>query len=189
MQKSLLVASVFALSVTACSQEKTADTTTTAVDTPAAAPAPAPAKATAGVERAEAVAPAPAAAALSTQPGPKGTQVALTKARVVGDILNVELQYTLPAASNSNSEFLHTDIDQINYIDDATSRKYNILKDQQGAWMAMPTNSSGKSLDIAARKAGPSIVTLKFPAPPAESPTISLSVPEVGSFDGIAVQR
>lgn len=177
------------LSVAACSPEKTADTTTTAPTTPAAAPASPPADAAAGVERAEPVAPAPAVAALATQPGPDGTQVSLSKARVVGDILNVELQYNLPPASNSNAEYMHTPIDQINYIDDATSRKYNILKDQEGAWMAMPNNNRGKQLDFTVRKSGPAIVTLKFPAPPATSSTVSLSVPGVGSFDAIAVQR
>lgn len=195
MQKSLLVASVFALSLTACSQEKTADATTTAADTPAATPAAAPAPAapaadaSAGVERNETVAAAPAAAALSVQPGPDGMQVALTKARVTGDILTVELQYSLPPASDDRFKSANAPLDQITYIDDATSRKYDVLKDQAGNYMAVPLGYNKKQISIMARDSGPGITSIKFPAPPATSPTISLSIPEVGSFDAIAVQR
>ena len=191
MQKSLLVASAFALSLAACSQEKTAETTTAPATTeaPAAPAAPADA-ASAGVERAETAAPAPPATpALATQPGPKGTQAALTKVRVTGDILTVELQFTQPAAADSNSETVRAEIDQVSYIDDATSRKYNVLKDQAGLYMALPLDYSKKSVSVNVRKTGPAIMSFKFPAPPATSSTISLSLPEVGSFDGITIQR
>lgn len=191
MLKPLFVASAFALSLAACSQEKTAETTTASAPAETAPAAPAPA---AGVERSEAVAPpaapapAPTPAALSTQAGPSGTQVSLTKARVVGDILNVELQFALPPGTTSGA-YTHAEVDQINYIDDATSRKYNVLKDQQGQYMALPLNSNGKILDITAHKGAPAIVTLKFPAPPTTSSTVSLSIPGASSFDAIPLQR
>ncbi|MCR5888291.1 hypothetical protein LRS06_11045 [Hymenobacter sp. J193] len=188
MQKHLVVVSALALSLAACSQEKATETTTAPVA--AEAPAAAPAAPAAGVERAETAAPAaPATAALATQPGPKGTQVALTKARVIGDILTVELQASLPANADSNVETVRADIDQVSYIDDATSRKYNVLKDQSGLYMALPLDYSKKSVAADARKSGPGIMSFRFPAPPATSTTISLSLPGVGSFDGVAIQR
>lgn len=186
MQKFPLLVGVFALSLAACSPEKTADTTTA----PVAPTAPAP-DATAGVERtepAEAAAP-PATPALATQPGPKGMQVALTKARVTGDILTVELHYIVPPAADSKTESAQAELDQVTYIDDATSRKYNVLKDQEGTYMALPLGYNKKHVNVTARKAGPGIASFKFPAPPASSTTISLSVPEVGSFDAIPLQR
>ncbi|MBD2714258.1 hypothetical protein KBK19_04340 [Microvirga sp. STR05] len=191
MQKSFLVASAFALSLAACSQEKTAETTTAPVTTEAPAAPAAPADATSGgVERAETAAPAPPAApSLGTQPGPKGTQISLTKARVIGDILTVELQAALPANADANYETVRADIDQVSYIDDATSRKYNVLKDQSGMYMALPLDYSKKSVATDARKTGPGIMSFKFPAPPATSTTISLSLPGMGSFDGITIQR
>lgn len=189
MQKTLIVASAFALGLAACSQEKTAETTTAPATTEAPAATTAPA-APAGVERAETAAPAaPATPALATQPGPKGTQVALTKARVIGDILTVELQASLPATADANVETVRAEIDQVSYIDDATSRKYNVLKDQSGLYMALPLDYSKKSVAADARKSGPGIMSFKFPAPPATSSTISLSLPDVGSFDGITIQR
>ncbi|RTQ49633.1 hypothetical protein EJV47_12510 [Hymenobacter gummosus] len=196
MHKSLILAGVLALSLAACSQEKTADSpesTTTETTTTTTQPAPpAPAPADAGVARTEAAAPAPAPApaALATQPGPRGSQVALTKARVVGDILSVELQYMLPPSSDvSGSVSVFEDIDQVNYVDDATSRKYEVLKDQQGKFMASPLSFNNKQFRVDVRKNLPALVSLKFPAPPATSQTISLRIPEAGSFDAVAVQR
>ncbi|GAB3830532.1 hypothetical protein [Hymenobacter jeollabukensis] len=193
MHKHLIALAAAALSLAACSQDKPADTATTTETstTTTTAPAePAAPPADAGVARTEAAtpAPAPAPAALATQPGPKSTQVALTKARVVGDILSVELQYSLPPTAETSAT-VYEDIDQVNYIDDATSRKYEVLKDQQGKYMASPLSYNDKQFHADVRKTGVAIVTLKFPAPPATSQTISLSIPEAGSFDAVAVQR
>jgi flagellar basal body L-ring protein FlgH len=189
MHKSLLTAGALALSLAACNPDNTAATTETPAATTPAEPVVAPALA-GGVERAETAAPAaPATPALATQPGPKGTQAALTKARVTGDILTVELQYSLPMNSEDKYETVRAEIDQISYIDDATSRKYNVLKDQAGMYMALPLDYSKKSVAVDARKTSPGIMSLKFPAPPATSSTISLSVPGGGSFDGITIQR
>lgn len=180
MYKPLILLGALALCLSACNQEKPAETTAEAPAAPSGVVREEPA--------APAAAPAPAPAALGTQPGPQGTQVALTKARVVGDVLSVELHYTQAPNANT-SVFIHTDVDQINYVDDATSRKYDVLHDQQGSYMAQPMNRDGKRLDLQVRKEGPSVLTLKFPAPPAASTTVSLNVPEVGSFDAIPLQR
>lgn len=195
MHKHLIALAAAALSLAACSQDKPADTaTTTETSTTTTAPAEQPAAppADAGVTRTEAAQPeaAPAPAALATQPGPRGSQVSLTKARVVGDILSVELQYMLPASSDvTGSISVYEDIDQVNYVDDATSRKYEVLKDQQGKFMASPLSYNDKQFKADVRKNVPALVSFKFPAPPATSQTISLSIPEAGSFDGVAVQR
>ncbi|GAA4036387.1 hypothetical protein GCM10022409_21620 [Hymenobacter glaciei] len=175
------------LSLAGCGQKSTDETAT-------AATAPTPAAET-GVVRTEsapaASAPAatPAKAALDTQPGPKGTQVALTKAIVRGDILTMELQYSLPP-DGAGITPIYTPLDQINYVDDATSKKYALLKDQTGTFMAVPLyGANKKELRVSVDKGAPGIATFKFPAPPATSQTVSLVVPGVGSFDGIAVQR
>ena len=190
MHKPLIALSVVLLSLTSCGQQPAEETTT--ATTAATAPVPTAPVASAppgtGVARAEVAASTPATAALDTQPGPKGTQVALIKALVRGDILTVELHYTIGANADS-SPIIYEKMDQINYIDDATSKKYGVLKDQEGTYMASPLRSDNKELRISTSKAGPAIVTIKFPAPPPTSQTISLTIPEVGSFDGVAVQR
>jgi hypothetical protein len=189
MHKPIIALSCLLLCLAGCGQ-KPADETTAAPTTPAPV-ATAPAET--GVVRAESAPVAPAAAmpakpALDTQPGPKGTQVALTKALVRGDIMTVEVQYSLPPGADS-APTLYEKIDQINYIDDATSKKYGVLKDQEGSYMAVPLYPSTKELRISTNKDNPTIATMKFPAPPPTSQTISLTIPNVGSFDGVAVQR
>lgn len=187
MNKPLIALSMMLLGLVAGCGQKPADETTSTTVSTAAPVASAPAET--GVVRAEAApAPTPAKPALDTQPGPKGTQVALTKALVNGDILTVELQYGLNPKSES-SPILYEKVEQVNYIDDATSKKYGVLKDQEGAYMASPLHSSNTEVRIETSTASPAIATFKFPAPPASSKTISLSIPEVGSFNGIAVQR
>ncbi|MBF9221663.1 lipoprotein [Hymenobacter ruricola] len=189
MNKSLIVLSAALLGLAGCGQKPADETTAPVASAPATAPAPAAtAPAETGVTRAETAPAAPTKPALDTQPGPKGTQVALTKALVRGDILTVELQYSLNPGID-NTPTLYEKIDQINYIDDATSKKYGVLKDQEGSYMATPLYSNTKELRIELSQNSPSIATVKFPAPPATSQTISLTIPEVGSFDGVAVQR
>ena len=189
MNKSFVALSAVLLGLTGCGQ-KPAEETTTAPAT--AAPVASAPPAETGVIRAETAPPAepaaPAKPALDTQPGPEGTQVALTKALVRGDILTVELQYSIPRDAD-RTPTIFPKIEQINYVDDATSKKYGVLKDQEGTFMATPVLGNTKQLHIRTTKNGPAIATFKFPAPPATSQTISLVVPEVGSFDGVAVQR
>ncbi|GGK72245.1 hypothetical protein ACD591_05320 [Rufibacter glacialis] len=186
----LMIACALGVGMAACSQEKT--TETTAVQTTSAPSETAPPASEVGVERTQASAqqpePASATPALDTQQGPKGMQVALTKARVVGDILTIEVQYSLPASA-SGTKFTYPALDNITYIDDATSRKYNLLRDQAGRYMANPIETSGKRSRVKVKADEPGVASFKFPAPPATSQTVSVSIPEVGSFDGITVQR
>lgn len=187
MNKPLIALSMMLLSLVAGCGQKPADETAATTATTAAPVASAPAET--GVTRAEtAPAPVPTKPALDTQPGPKGTQVALTKALVNGDILTMEVQYSLRPNAES-SPTLYEKVEQVNYIDDATSKKYGVLKDQEGTYMASPMFSNNTEVRIQTSTTSPAIATFKFPAPPAASKTVSLSIPEAGSFNGVAVQR
>lgn len=145
--------------------------------------------ATGGVVREEAPVPdaTPAAAqtAIQTQPGPEGSQVALNKVAVTGDILTVQLSYVRPGATSA--EYDHPDLDQVSVIDDATSQRIGVLKDDAGNWMASP-KGSGDQMDLRIEST-PLVVWFKFPAPPATSKTVSINVPDVAPFDGVPVTR
>jgi hypothetical protein len=188
MNKPLIALSLLLLSLATGCGQKPAEETATAATTPVAST-----PAETGVVRTESAttapaAPAPATPALDTQPGPRDTQVALTKALVRGDILTVEVQYRMNPGVD-NTPIIYEKIEQINYIDDATSKKYGVLKDQDGIYMASPLRSDSKELRVATSKNSPAVATFRFAAPPASSQTISLTIPEVGSFNGIALQR
>lgn len=132
------------------------------------------------------VAAPPAIQAIATGAGPDGTQVSLVRARVTGNVLTVELSYR-PSDTDYNN--IYFDVDEVSVIDDATSQRYGVLKDNANAWMASPISTNGKQIRVNVDKGQPSVVWFKFPAPPATSPTVSINIPEVSPFDGVAVQR
>jgi hypothetical protein len=119
---------------------------------------------------------------LATQPGPNGTQVQLNKVAVAGDVMTVQLTYL--GGKGSDEVMLNA----VYVIDDASARKIGVLKSDDGAWLASPMSSMDDRLSISFGNY-PSIVWFKFPAPPAGSKTVSVIVPHVGPFDGMAVTR
>ncbi len=77
-------------------------------------------------------------------------------------------------------------------IDDATSQRIGVLKDNEGNAMVSNLNRSSSPendnmmVDCTSK---PGVMWAKFSAPPATSPTVSISLPGVAPFDGIPVQR
>lgn len=143
--------------------------------------------ANAGVNRQEVAAPkaavsAPQPAALQTQPGPKGSTVMLNRVAVTGDILTVALSYTGGTCCD------HPPLNQVSVIDDATSQRISVLKDNAGQWMAGPLDASGDSVNVGLGN-DTAQVWFKFPAPPATSKTVSLTIPNVAPFDAVPVAR
>jgi glucose/arabinose dehydrogenase len=177
-----VMVAVIAAALAGCSGQDAAEQAT--------APAPeATAAADAGVVREEIApaptpTPAPMVAAIQTQPGPRGYQAALTRATVTGDILTIALAFT------GGKCCAHPDVDEISLIDDATSQRIGVLKDNSGKWMAGPMSISKRQLNIGNGSGdAPTQVFLKFPAPPATSKTVSLTIPEVAPFDAVPVTR
>ncbi|MGI9527801.1 MAG: hypothetical protein ACR2MS_11900 [Weeksellaceae bacterium] len=105
--------------------------------------------------------------------------VYLTKVKRLGQILLVELQ------TDMSWSHMNLKIDDINYIDDSTSKVYGVLKDDADKYMATPIHTQGKYLQIT----DGTISELKFPAPPAGSKTITITFPEVGTFNEVEIQE
>lgn len=124
----------------------------------------------------------PAPAAIQTQPGPDGIQFALLKAAVTGDILTVTVNCT-----SEKNEWAYLKFDEISVIDDATSQRIGVLKDNAGAWMGSPLSGSKDRIGVSCSPNG--VIWAKFPAPPATSPTVSINFPGVAPFDGVTVAR
>jgi len=134
------------------------------------------------------VTPMPAATVIQSQPGPDGSQVDLLSVKVTGDILTVTLRCSSPERYNRES----IRVAQVSVIDDATSQRIGVLKDNEGNAMVSNLNRSSSPendnmmVDCTSK---PGVMWAKFPAPPATSPTVSISLPGVAPFDGIPVQR
>ena len=158
---------------------------------PAPAPEPAPAS-NPGLIR-EPAAPQqqqdPAAQAIQSKPFGDGGTLALTKVKVVGQILNVEFMF-IPA-KKENGGYKYTiartgKVADFAYIDESTSKRISLLQDENGRYMVDPSPSDK---DISVSGSSPRIIALKFPAPPETSPTITIDFPGAGSFDSVPVSR
>jgi len=74
----------------------------------------------------------------------------------------------------------------ISYIDETTAKKYTVLKDEGGQWMAGPIDRDR----LWAKACGGKFkMWMKFPAPPAETKSITINMSQLGSLDSIPVQR
>ena len=74
------------------------------------------------------VTPMPAATVIQSQPGPDGSQVDLLSVKVTGDILTVTLRCSSPERYNRET----IRVAQVSVIDDATSQRIGVLKDNEG---------------------------------------------------------
>lgn len=119
-----------------------------------------------------------------TQYGPDNAEVDLMSAKVTGDIMTVTLRYRTMPGESMGTKY---PIEEVSYIDDASSKRYGVLQDEAEDWLASPKNAVGNiSINI---YDDAEITWFKFPAPPPEAQTISINVPEVSPFDGVSVQR
>ena len=133
--------------------------------------------------------PDPAAQAIQSKPFGDGGTLALTKVKVVGQILNVEFMFT--PAKNENGSYKYTGartgkVEDFAYIDESTSKRISLLQAENGKYMVDPS-PQGKDISLSGNS--PRIVALKFPAPAATTPTITIDFPGAGSFDSVPVSR
>lgn len=146
--------------------------------------------------RQQASAPTPIAAAPTIQAMQSKlyneTTVHLTKARVAGPILTVEFVFEpkrKPDGKYGYVDNYQANFEELAYIDEASAQKVSVLQDGNGKYSGSPSlGEKGQKLYISG-SSHMMTVTLKYPAPPAETQTISITLPKVGSFDGIAITR
>lgn len=129
--------------------------------------------------------PAPTIPVITTQPGPDGSTVELNKVAVTGEVLTVQVTVK-PAVNEGVSLYMKSD--EVSVIDDATSQRYSLLKDNAGKAMASPISSSDR-IGGYTGKGKSTVYWFKFPAPPAGSATVSINLPDVAPFDGMTVTR
>ena len=70
------------------------------------------------------------------------------------------------------------------YVMDVGAKKYLVLKDEEGAYIA----SAPARVYDGLRDGGTQTVWIKFPAPPPEVPTATLVVPGMPPFDDLRIQ-
>ena len=122
-----------------------------------------------------------------SQPGPNGTTWNLTRVAVTGRLMTVQFQVKPEAGKSILTSSQR--MTEVNLVDDATSQRYSVLKDDTGKYMASPLDSNGERVRINTDVDRPGVVFIKFPAPPEGSTSVSINIPEVGPFDGVTVKR
>lgn len=119
---------------------------------------------------------------LQSQPGPRGAQVDLLKVAVTGDILTVTLR--CKGTEQYRSEAFR--LSDVSVIDDSTSQRIAVLKDNDGNWLASNVSGNNMMADCTVR---PGIFWAKFAAPSPEAQTVSINFPKIAPFDGIPITR
>lgn len=113
--------------------------------------------------------------------------ISVTKAKVIGKVLYVEVL----VKTSGNSSLNVMNVKEINYVDDSEVKKHEVLKDDEGIYQASPLQyAKSNKLQVMTSSSKPeALISLKFAAPPTTSKTITLNLPDFGSFDAIPISR
>jgi hypothetical protein len=121
-------------------------------------------------------------------------EVDLLKANVQEGILTVTLAYR--NTGKDAAKLKQIAIDEVYFISETEKKKYLVLKDSKGAWIAAPvargvlgTETGFGVSPVMVAPGSKAIVWFKFPAPPDNVATVNLVVPDVMPFDKVPVSR
>ncbi len=124
--------------------------------------------------------------ALQTQYGSDGIEVDLIRCKVVGNVLTAVFSFR----TSERRVHKHLHVEQVYYI--ANNKKYQVLKDEKGAWLAAPKINNlggGPAAMLTIEKDKPKIAWYKFPAPPESVAKIQLNLDDITPFDEVEIQR
>ncbi len=134
--------------------------------------------------------------ALQTQYGPDGVEVDLMRAKVGGKVLSVVFAFRNTGSSSAEVTYK---IDEVHYIDNTESKKYQVLKDEKGVWLAGPISSFKQYIKnkweifpathVHLSEGEKKIVWYKFPAPPEGVSSVQINLPEISPFDDVEISR
>lgn len=176
------------LALAACDRSEPVD------DTPDAQPAEEVAPAGEGVERThpapadEPPPPAPSETVIQTQEGSPGhIQVDLTRVQATGDVLLVQLRFRNTSADRFTT--VRFPVDEVNFIDDSSARRYGVLEDEASMPLASPLNDDDDQIVLRLAHGESAVAWFRFAVPDAETGTISINIPGVGPFDAVPLSR
>lgn len=131
--------------------------------------------------------PAAAAGALASQETNwSGITAAVTEFRRKGNTLTAKVRFT---NGGSDEKDVQVHYAQVNLVDTTGGKKYQTLKDEKDEYIAL-LNPGWKDRWSSNVKPGESkTVWMKFPAPPAETKTITLQMPNMPPFDDLTIQE
>lgn len=124
--------------------------------------------------------------AIQTQPATQGDlEVDVIKAAAKEGILTIQLAYRNKGDAEAA---LHYAWQDVYFLDTQDKKKYQVLKDSQGTFLAAPDDGY-REINAKVPGAGKLIVWFKFPAPPASTTKINLVVPGVLPFEDLPISQ
>lgn len=170
--------------------EQTSTTATTAPPPATAAPAASAtseaAPAAAFATSAPAAAAPAAAGALATQETNwKGISAAVTEFRRKGNTLTAKVHLV-----NHGSEPVQVEIkfDEVYLIDTGAGKKYNVLKDEKGTYIASLRSGWSERWYDTMKPVESYLLWMKLPAPPPDVKVITLQLPGMPPFEDLNIQ-
>jgi outer membrane protein OmpA-like peptidoglycan-associated protein len=132
---------------------------------------------------------APAKALATQEAEQPGVVVeALEAKRVPGGMLNVVWRYRNTGTEHYSFPHLSNQVVGAYVIAPKSRKKYEVVKDKSGEWLSGSTLGMGATSSGEALEPGKTLtVWAKFPAPPDDEQTISLTVPGAPPFDNLPV--
>ena len=127
--------------------------------------------------------------AIQTQPTTDGNlEASLTRAQAKGDVLTVMVQVKNVSSSIAKLSFYYQDV---YYTDVKEKKKYFILKDADGKYIAGPKayDTYGGSFEYNIEPGAQKIMWCKLPAPPETTESITVFIPDCLPFEDIEIAR
>ena len=129
---------------------------------------------------------------LQTQYHNGGAEVSVLKAKIADGVLTVILRYDNMGGDKIRESY---PLKEVYYIDPAVNKKYHVLKDENGKWIANPVNTDGRigavghTWPFTVEEGKKKVVWFKFPAPTSSTTKVNLVVPNITPFDDLPVNR
>ncbi len=121
---------------------------------------------------------------IQTQYGSDGIEVDLIRCKVVGNVLTTVFQFR---GSSAKEVSRYIKLSKVYYV--ANNKKFQILKDDKGSWLAAPDGTDNESYISGIAQGKPQIAWYKFPAPPEDVTKIQINLDDFTPFDEVEIQR
>ena len=123
---------------------------------------------------------------VQTQSASEGdVEVDVVKAAVKDGTLTIQLAYR--NKGNDPAKF-YFDAKDVYYIDEKEKKKYHVLKDNKGTYIAAPIRS-GETVLFEVKPNGKMVSWYKFPAPTSGAAKINLVLPNVLPFEDLPISQ
>lgn len=186
MPKRVLLPLLIAVLLIGCKKtEEPAVTATVVSETAVVAPSATVASTTTTVAAPAPTPAAPAGAVIASQETNwKGVIAEVTEFRRKGNTLTAKVRLTNRGSENANAAVKY---DEVYLMDTAAGKKYEVLKDEKGQFIAYRTSGWNQWYD-SMKPNETTTLWMKFPAPGVEVKAITLQLPGMAPFEDVPIQ-